>query len=122
MDAHSPGGSPELDRPERVDAIIEFLTPIVRGIVERLEGEEFSTAEFISIMLTDPPAAAAYQAAIQQWGESEHYGKMVIHGQVIPAALRRSTLVQWIGFAHGEADAYAVPARWRLLGPAAAKQ
>jgi hypothetical protein len=40
---------------------------------------------------------------------------MVVHGQVIPAALRQSGLVEWIGFAHGEDDPYGVPARWRLL-------
>ena len=40
---------------------------------------------------------------------------MVIHGQVIPAALRRSHRVIWVGFAHGVTDEYAVPAWWRLV-------
>jgi hypothetical protein len=40
---------------------------------------------------------------------------MVIHGQVIPATLRRSGRVEWLGFAHGVDDPYAVPARWRFL-------
>jgi hypothetical protein len=40
---------------------------------------------------------------------------MVVHGQVIPGILRRSNLVEWLGFAHGEDDPYAVPGRWRLL-------
>jgi hypothetical protein len=105
----------QLDRPDRVDALIDFLAPTVEGIARRLEGDEFSTVEFIEVMLTDPVAAASYAEALDRWGEGERYAKMVIHGQVIPAALRRTGLVEWVGFAHGEEDPYAVPARWRLL-------
>ena len=105
----------QLDRPDRVDALIDFLSPVVAGILRRLEGDEFTTVEFIEVMLTDPPAAAAYEEALRRWGEGEHYAKMVVHGQVIPAAMRRSGLVEWAGFAHGEEDPYAVPARWRLV-------
>jgi hypothetical protein len=112
-----PDGQP-LDRPDRVDGLIDFLAPVVAGLLRRLEGDEFTTVEFIEVMLSDPPAAAAYEEALRRWGEGERYAKMVVHGQVIPAALRRSGLVEWIGFAHGEEDPYAVPARWRLL-PAA---
>jgi hypothetical protein len=110
-------GNPErpLDRPDRVDALIDFVAPTVAGILRRLEGEEFTTTEFIEVMLTDPSARATYEAALARWGEGERYAKMVVHGQVIPAALRRSGLVEWTGFAHGEEDPYAVPARWRLL-------
>ena len=50
----------------------------------------------------------------ERWGESEHYAKMVVHGQVIPAILRRSERLEWTGFAHGEDDPYGVPAWWRL--------
>ena len=39
---------------------------------------------------------------------------MVVHGQVIPLIMRRSGLVDWVGYAHGQADDYAVPAWWRL--------
>ena len=39
---------------------------------------------------------------------------MVIHGQVIPGILRRTNLVEWAGYAHGESDPYAVPAWWTL--------
>ena len=91
------------------------MSPAVEDILRRLEGDEFTTAEFIEVMLSDPAAAATYKEAIRRWGEQEHYAKLVIHGQVIPGALRRSALVEWIGFAHGEQDPYAVPARWRLL-------
>lgn len=112
----TPQGERALDRPDRVDALIDFLAPTVTSILQRLEGDEFTTSEFIGVMLTDPAAETAYNEAITSWGEGERYARMVIHGQVIPVALRRSGLVEWIGFAHGEEDPYAVPARWRLLG------
>jgi hypothetical protein len=105
----------QLERPDRVDALIDLMAPAVEDILRRLEGDEFTTVEFIEVMLTDPTAAAAYDDAIRIWNEREHYAKLVIHGQVIPGALRRSGLVEWVGFAHGEEDPYAVPARWRLL-------
>ena len=104
-----------MDRPDRVDALIDLMSPAVDDILRRLEGDEFTTAEFIEVMLSDPAAVATYEEAIRRWGEQEHYAKLVIHGQVIPGALRQSALVEWIGFAHGEKDPYAVPARWRLL-------
>ncbi len=94
--------------------MIDLLAPAVEDILRRLEGDEFTTAEFIEVMLSDSTAAAAYENAIRIWGEGEHYAKMVIHGQVIPGAMRRSALVEWAGFAYGEEDRYAVPARWRL--------
>jgi hypothetical protein len=108
-----------LERPDRVDALIDFLAPAVLDVLARLDGDEFSTVDFIEVMQSDPTAAAAYDEALRRWGEGERYAKMVVHGQVIPSILRRSPLVEWIGFAHGEDDPYAVPARWRLRpGPA----
>ncbi|MCC6313440.1 MAG: hypothetical protein IT337_05470 [Thermomicrobiales bacterium] len=92
-----------------------FLTPTVESILRRLDGDEFTTTEFIEVMLSDPEAAAAYAEALRRWGEGERYAKMVVHGQVIPVALRNSGLVEWMGFAHGEEDPFAVPARWRLV-------
>jgi hypothetical protein len=105
---------PHLDRPDRVDAIIEFLGPTIDDILRRIEGEEFTTTEFIELLQTDPAAKAAYDEALRRWGEGERYAKMVVHGQVIPGILRRSERVEWLGFAHGVEDPYAVPARWRL--------
>ena len=102
-------------RPDRVEELIDALYPVVEDILRRLEGDEFTTVEFIEVMLSDPRAGAAYESALRRWGEGERYAKMVVHGQVIPAALRRSGLVEWAGFAYGEDDPYAVPARWRLL-------
>lgn len=103
-----------LDRPDRVDAIMEFLTPVIEDLLARLEGDEFTTVDFIEVMRADEAGEAGYREAIRRWGESDQYAKMVLHGQVIPGVLRRSHRVEWLGFAHGVPDAYAVPAHWRL--------
>lgn len=104
-----------LDRPDRVDALIDFLLEPAADVLRRLEGDEFTTTEFVDVLLSDPAAAAAYHESLRRWGEGERYAKMVVHGQVIPAVLRRSGLVEWVGFAHGDDDPYGVPARWRLV-------
>lgn len=117
-----PPREPALDRPDRVDAITAFLAPAVEDLLRRIEGEEFTTPELVEVMQLDPASRSAYQEALRRWGEGERYAKMVVHGQVIPAILRRSGLVEWLGFAHGEDDPFAVPARWRLLPPAASMQ
>lgn len=105
-----------LDRPDRVDAITDFLSPTIDGILSRIEGDEFTTTEFIALLRSDPEANAAYLEALRRWGEGDRAAKMVVHGQVIPGILRRSNLIEWLGFAHGEDDPYAVPGRWRLVG------
>ena len=105
-----------LDRPDRVDAIVDFLAPTIEDILRRLDGDEFTTTELIEVMQTDPDAKAAYQEALRLWGEGDRYAKMVVHGQVIPGILRRSALVEWLGFAYGDDDSYAIPARWGLVG------
>jgi hypothetical protein len=115
----TPGGPAPLpgqqDTPDKVDELIAFLAPTVEDILRRLEGDEFTTSRFIDVMRSDPAGAAAYDEALRRWGEGDRLAKMVVHGQVIPQALRRSALVEWIGYAHGEDDPYAVPAWWRLL-------
>jgi hypothetical protein len=110
-DGHGHG---DIIKPDLVDQLIELLTPTVTDILQRIDAEEFTTAQFIEVLQTDPPAAAVYREALARWGEDETYSKMVIHGQVIPGILRRSSLVEWAGYAHGERDDYAVPAWWRL--------
>ena len=115
MSHANPSRDPALDRPDRVDAVTAFLTPTIDGILRRIEGDEFTTTEFIALLQSDPEANAAYLEALRRWGEGDRAAKMVIHGQVIPGILRRSHLVEWLGFAHGEDDPYAVPGRWRLL-------
>jgi hypothetical protein len=107
---------PALDRPDRVDAISDFLAPTIHDILSRIEGDEFTTTEFIALLQSDPDANAAYLEALRRWGEGERSAKMVVHGQVIPGILRRSNLVEWLGFAYGEDDPYAVPGRWGLGG------
>jgi len=115
MTDETPPREPALDRPDRVDAITAFLTPTIDGILSRIEGDEFTTTEFIALLQSDPEANAAYLEALRRWGEGDRAAKMVVHGQVIPGVLRRSILVEWIGFAHGEDDSYAIPGRWRLV-------
>lgn len=104
-----------LTRPDRVDEIAAFLRPTVESIVNRLEGEEFTTVEFIALLNSDPEGVRAYRESLRLWGESERYARMVIHGQVIPGILRHIPRVEWVGFSHGESDPYAVPAIWRLV-------
>lgn len=104
-----------LARPDRVDALIAFMTPVLADLLRRVEGDEFSTSDLIAVMQEDPASADAYREALRRWGEGERYARMVVHGQVIPGALRHTGLVEWIGFAHGEDDPYAVPALWRRL-------
>ena len=112
----NPPREPALDRPDRVDAITAFLAPTIDDILSRIEGDEFTTTEFIALLQSDPEANAAYLEALRRWGEGDRAAKMVVHGQVIPGVLRRSNMIEWIGFAHGEDDPYAVPGRWRLVG------
>ncbi len=108
----------ELDRPERVEAIISYVAPAIDDLLRRVEGDEFTTQELIEIIQIDPSSKAVYDEALRRWGEGERYAKMVVHGQVIPAILRRSGRVEWLGFAHGQEDSFAVPSRWRLLAEA----
>ncbi|MDQ3540867.1 MAG: hypothetical protein M3440_09280 [Chloroflexota bacterium] len=98
-----------------VDQLIDRMFPVVDEVLARLDGDEFTTTEFIELLLSVPEGKAAYDEAIRLWGEQERPTKMVIHGQIIPGALRRSRHVEWAGYAHGEADDYAVPAWWRLM-------
>jgi hypothetical protein len=108
-------GEPEEDP---IGALVTILEQPVLSVLSRLEGDEFTTPEFIEVLLTDPTAATAYHQAVKQWGETERTSKMVVHGQAIPEILRRSGLVEWAGFAYGIEDPYAVPAWWRLVGNA----
>jgi hypothetical protein len=102
-------------REETVESLAELMAGPVNDVLARLEGEEFTTPEFIDLLRTDPAANAVYEEAVRRWGEQERTAKMVVHGQVIPLILRASPLVEWAGFAHGEQDDFAVPAVWRLV-------
>jgi hypothetical protein len=112
--AHEPS---DTGRPDQVEELIQFLRPSLFDVLDRLDAEEFTTAQFIEVLQIDPTAKAAYEEALRRWGEDTHVSKLVVHGQVIPGVLRQSTRVEWAGFAHGEPDPYAVPAWWRVIRP-----
>jgi hypothetical protein len=99
-----------------VDQLIDRIFPVVDRVLEQLDGDEFTTTQFIDILLTVPEGRAAYAEAVRLWGEDDRPTRMVVHGQIIPGAMRRSRHVEWTGYAHGEADEFAVPAWWRLTG------
>lgn len=97
-----------------LEATIAFMEPFVFDIVERIDIDEFTTVDFVEALQLDESSRQAYQDAVARWPEGDDAAaKMVIHGQVIPTLLRRSGKVDWIGYAHGVADDYAVPAWWR---------
>lgn len=100
-----------------VEQIADDVQELIENLLARLEGDEFTTTQFIEVMRSVPEGERAYDAAWRRWGEQERASKMVIHGQVIPLTLRRSHRVSWEGYAHGEADDYAVPAWWKLTPP-----
>jgi hypothetical protein len=105
----------DIIQPDRVDELMDFLAPFIRTLLTQLEPGEFTTPMFIEFMRSIPEGDARYEEAIRRWGErDEHMSRMVIHGQVIPGILRRSSDVEWAGFAHGEPDPYGVPAWWRI--------
>lgn len=106
---------PSSEPHDDIEALAELMSGPVNNVLSRLEGDEFTTTDFIDVLLTDPPAAAAYDEAVRRRREGERAAKMVVHGQVIPLLLRQSPLVEWAGYAHGVDDAYAVPAWWRLV-------
>lgn len=97
-----------------VDDLVEKMLPFVEDLLRRIDGDEFTTNDFIDLMLQVPETAAAYDAAGRAWGEQRRQTKMVLHGQVIPTALRKSPLVEWIGYAHDHADEFSVPGWWKL--------
>lgn len=99
-----------------LEAAIAYMEPFVFDIVERIDIDEFTTVEFIEALQLDPASRQAYLDTVDRWPEGDEFAaKMVIHGQVIPTLLRRSGKVEWVGYAHGIADDYAVPAWWRKL-------
>lgn len=99
-----------------VEDIASDMAPVVNDLLQRIDGDMFTTTQFIELMRSVPEGEAAYDAAWRRWGEQERPSKMVVHGQVVPLLLRRSKLVSWEGFAHDEDDDYAVPAWWRIVG------
>lgn len=98
-----------------VDDLVEKMLPYIEDLLRRIDGDEFTTNDFIDLMLQVPETAAAYDAAGRAWGEQRRQTKQVLHGQVIPTAMRKSRMVEWIGYAHDQADEYSIPGWWRLV-------
>jgi hypothetical protein len=99
---------------DTVEDLVDFVEPYVDPIIARINVDEFTTVEFIQAFNMDPETAAVYDEALRRWPERDpHLAQLVLHGQVIPQALRRSRLVEWAGYAYGEEDPYGVPAWWR---------
>jgi hypothetical protein len=97
-----------------VEEIAADMAPTIDELLQRIEGDVFTTTQFIELLRSVPAGEAAYLEALERWGEEERASKMVIHGQVIPLVLRRSSRVRWDGYAHDEPDDFAVPAWWKL--------
>jgi hypothetical protein len=98
-----------------VEEMIAELTPAVEWLLKQISPGDFTTTDFIELLQSVDRSGDAYKEAIARWGEGERQSKMVIHGQVIPAILRHSPLVEWVGYAHELEDQYAVPAWWRVV-------
>ena len=114
----SPFEHGDLIQPDRVDDLIDMMTPPVEAMLALLEPGEFTTTQFIEAFQEWPEGQVAYEAAIRYWGEKNvNMSRMVIDGQVIPGILRRQESVEWMGFAHGEPGPFAIPAWWRLRNP-----
>lgn len=97
-----------------MDEMSEILEPHIQSIIARINVDEFTTAEFIQALQMDPDANRAFQRALAHWPETdERLSRLVLHGQVIPQLLRKSEMVEWAGYAHGEEDPYGVPAWWK---------
>ncbi len=101
-----------------IDDACAILGPYIDDILRRINVDQFTTLEFISALQLDENAAGAFQYALNVWPErDEQQSRMVMHGQVVPLLLRRSELVEWSGYAHGEEDPYGVPAWWTRILP-----
>jgi hypothetical protein len=110
-------GHGDIIQPDLVDELMDSMAPVIEDIIARLEPAEFTTTDFIDLLVSTPEGKEAYDEAVARWGERDiRHSRMVIHGQVIPGVLRRIPALEWAGFAHGVEDPYAVPAWWRL-GP-----
>jgi hypothetical protein len=90
----------------------------VRAAIERISLPRFSTKRLIEEIRASEEGEAAYQEAIRAMApdpSAERMALLVLHGQVIPGLLRRSGMVQFGGFIHGnpaEDDGFAVPSMW----------
>jgi hypothetical protein len=100
------------------DRAITLMEQPVQAAIARIAEPRFSTKRLIAEIRASADGEAAYQEALTTLGPdpgSERMGMMVLHGQVIPGLLRRSGLVRFGGFIHGnpaEDDGFGVPGLW----------
>jgi len=99
----------------------DALGPSVESAIARMPTSMFSTKALIEQLRADESGQAAYEKALEvlaEEGAPEHTAHLVVHGQVIPGLLRRSSQVRFAGFIHGDPsqdDGYAVPSWWQRV-------
>ncbi|MDP6184667.1 MAG: hypothetical protein QF609_12705 [Gammaproteobacteria bacterium] len=93
----------EFSEPDVTEAR-EVLIPEVDRIVAGLPRCQFSTKRFIEVLLEDPDADAAYEAALGTLGKEERLAKMALHGQVISVALRNNSALKFAGFVRDDPE------------------
>jgi hypothetical protein len=99
----------------------DALAPGVEEAIARMPASLFSTKAVIEQLRAVEAGAAAYEKALQvlaEEGANDHTARLVVHGQVIPGLLRRSSKVRFGGFIHGDPsqdDGYAVPSWWQRV-------
>ena len=95
----------------------EVLEPEVIAAIGWLTSPRFSTKRIIEELRSTPDGEAAYAQALELCGGAQdHTSRLILHGQSIPELLRRTGLLRFAGFIHGDAsedDGYGVPAWWR---------
>jgi hypothetical protein len=98
------------------DEAYAIMEAPVQAAIDRIALLRFSTKRFIEEIRADDEGETAYQQALASMASGgEHMATMVLHGQVVPGLLRRSSRVQFGGFIHGnpsEDDGFGVPRMW----------
>lgn len=99
----------------------ELLEPIVGDLLAQASAGRFSTRRLIDALRSFPAGETAYSAAERVLGEegySENMTRQILHGQVIPDILRRSAVIRFRGYIHGdpdEDDGYGIPSWWEKV-------
>jgi len=103
---------------------IEVLEPVIAELLEQSGAGRFSTRALIEALQSFPEGKSAYDEALAITGEearNEQMARQILHGQVVPDILRRSRLVRFQGFIHGDADeddGYGIPSWWERIAEA----
>jgi len=96
---------------------LAVIEPHLPAAIERMSGRRFSTKRIIEQLRATPEGESAYNEALGYCAanQTDHMAHMVLHGQVVAELLRRSPLIRFGGFIHGEPDeddGYCVPSWW----------